>query len=219
MDFCVNPHWSAPANDAQRHAIRAACRLLGGVPQKRRGALARSLHIDELEAGGVDRPVMSWMHFQGFVTHVHLSKSRLVGAERAGASAVVGRTSSFAFTDLGREFGALLLAKNRAGDRIVLPMGELTPRYHPVRRERHFSWGVHLLKRFSRRPGNQETILAAFEEQAWEPEIDDPLTGNGIIRPVVRVHNTIKDLNRHQSVYLVHFEGLGYGTAIGWGLR
>lgn len=186
--------------------------MLGGTPKKRRGTVAGSLHIDQLEAAGVDRDGMAWMHFQGFVNHVR-------GAVHAGASAVVGPTSCFTLTEAGRAFSALLLAKNRAGDRIALPMGDLMPRYHAVRGERHFSWGVHLLKRFSRRVGNQETILAAFEEQQWDSCIDDPLTGGGKIDPKVRVHDTIKDLNRQQKLSFVHFKGLGNGTAIGWELR
>jgi len=35
----------------------------------------------------------------------------------------------------------------------------------------------------------------------------------------VRLHDTIKNLNRHQYPHLVHFKGDGTGTMVGWELR
>jgi hypothetical protein len=37
--------------------------------------------------------------------------------------------------------------------------------------------------------------------------------------PKVRLHDTIKALNRHQAPYLVHFKGDGTGTRIAWEYR
>ena len=37
--------------------------------------------------------------------------------------------------------------------------------------------------------------------------------------PKVRLHDTIKDLNRRQSLSVVHFHGDGTGRRVGWALR
>ena len=79
--------------------------------------------------------------------------------------------------------------------------------------------GGQLVKRFRMRAANQEMILAAFQEQGWPSWTDDPLPHAPGIDPKVRLHDTIKALNRHQKPYLIHFKGDGTGTRVGWELR
>jgi hypothetical protein len=47
---------------------------------------------------------------------------------------------------------------------------------------------------------------------------DDPLPPTSGVLAETRPQDTIKDLNRRQGCYLVHFKGDGTGTRIGWEL-
>jgi len=45
-------------------------------------------------------------------------------------------------------------------------------------------------------------VLTAAQEMHWQPWFDDPLPLRAGINPKVRLHDTIKDLNRRQLVSL-----------------
>jgi hypothetical protein len=79
-------------------------------------------------------------------------------------------------------------------------------------------WGRHLIKEFRRPAVNQELVLAALQEEGWPPQIDDPLPPTTDIDPKVRLHDTIKALNRHQLHQVLRFSGDGKGRAIRWNL-
>jgi hypothetical protein len=48
---------------------------------------------------------------------------------------------------------------------------------------------------------------------------DDPLAFVRDKNPKILLHDTIKDLNRRHSPYLIHFKGDGIGRRIGGGYR
>jgi hypothetical protein len=75
-----------------------------------------------------------------------------------------------------------------------------------------------LVKQFRSRAINQETILAAFEEEDWPPRIDDPLPPQPEQDAKRRLHDTIKCLNRVQTRKLIHFHGDGTGEGVLWSL-
>src|SRR5579871_2164570 len=77
-------------------------------------------------------------------------------------------------------------------------------------------WRKHLIKEFRRPAANQELVLAALEEEGWPPRIDDPLPPSRHIDPKVRLHDTIKALNRHHLQRILHFGGDGKGRGIQW---
>ena len=91
-----------------------------------------------------------------------------------------------------------------------------TPVWHPERRELRVKG--RLVKRFRWPAVNQEAILAAFEEEAWPPRIDDPLPPQPGQDPKRRLHDTIKHLNRNQKRCQIHFRGDGSGEGIVWEL-
>jgi hypothetical protein len=96
-----------------------------------------------------------------------------------------------------------------------LLLGQFLPCYDSEYRVLH--WGAHLLKCFHQPAENQELILLAEEELNWPIWMDDPLPRLTGKNPKVRIHDTIKDLNRHHyESGLVHFRGDGSGTRIGW---
>ncbi len=91
---------------------------------------------------------------------------------------------------------------------------ERTPRWDRDRQE--LSVGDAIVKRFKAPAANQETILAAFEEEDWPPRIDDPLSPSPEVEPKRRLHDTINSLNRNQKMQLLRFFGDGSGTGIRW---
>ncbi|MCO8123829.1 hypothetical protein NHH03_18940 [Stieleria sp. TO1_6] len=73
-----------------------------------------------------------------------------------------------------------------------------------------------LIKRFKWPAVNQEAVLCAFQEENWPERIDDPLTPQPEQDPKRRLADTIKCLNRKQSLRLVHFRGDGTGEGVIW---
>lgn len=73
-----------------------------------------------------------------------------------------------------------------------------------------------IVKKFKWRAANQETILAAFEEEGWPAHVDDPLPQQSDIDPKRRLADAIKSLNRHQKFSLVRFCGDGTGEGVLW---
>lgn len=130
--------------------------------------------------------------------------------------------SFFTLTEAGEAFANTLLAVSRT------PVDANALRatwedYCPPRLAPHFEresrvlrWGCQVLKRFRQPSANQELILLAAEELKWPEWFDDPLPRRPGTNPKVRLHNTIKDLNRRQTPHLVHFKGDGTGTRLGW---
>jgi len=74
----------------------------------------------------------------------------------------------------------------------------------------------HVVKQFHVPAGNQDLVLAAFQEEGWPPSIDDPLPPSTEIDSKRRLHDTIRRLNNHQHRRLLHFSGNGNGRAICW---
>jgi hypothetical protein len=83
---------------------------------------------------------------------------------------------------------------------------------------RHLRWNGCLIKEFQEPAANQETILAAFEEEGWPPHIDDPLPQSPEIDPKRRLQDAIKRLNRSQVHRLIKFRSDANGSGIGWEL-
>jgi hypothetical protein len=78
---------------------------------------------------------------------------------------------------------------------------------------RELRLGDVVVKRFRQPARNQETILAAFQEDGWPPHIDNPLPGNGDTDAIDRLHDAVKMLNRHTNRLLRFFsDGIGQGV-------
>jgi hypothetical protein len=67
--------------------------------------------------------------------------------------------------------------------------------------------------------GNQEAILAAFQEQRWPVRIDDPLPCRHGTDPKERLHAAIRRLNGRQLRRLLRFRGDGTGMGVRWELE
>jgi hypothetical protein len=73
-----------------------------------------------------------------------------------------------------------------------------------------------LVKQFRWSAINQETILMAFEEEAWPVRIDDPLPRKPNQDAKCRLHDAIKSLNRNHRTRLLRFSGDGTGEGVLW---
>jgi hypothetical protein len=89
-----------------------------------------------------------------------------------------------------------------------------TPTWDRACRELRF--GKTVVKPFRQPAKNQETILAAFQEDGWPSRIDDPLTGDDRDAQD-RLRGAVKKLNR-QAVFLIHFLSDGMGQGVLWQL-
>ena len=76
--------------------------------------------------------------------------------------------------------------------------------------------GPTLVRRFNIPATNQESILAAFEEAHWPAHMDDPLPASDDASHIVRLQESVEQLNRGQHQPLVKFFCDRGGQTIGW---
>ncbi len=96
---------------------------------------------------------------------------------------------------------------------VTLPH-DLRPSWDADRKELWF--GPHVVKRFKSQSPNQETILTVFHEEGWPAKIDDPLPPVANQTSRQRLHDAIKNLNRHQLNRVIRFAGDGTGEGVRW---
>ncbi len=77
-------------------------------------------------------------------------------------------------------------------------------------------FGGKVIKRFARCALNQERVLTAFEEEGWPRRIDDPLPPTSGVGAKIRLHDTIKWLNRDLEQGMLRFVGDGTGEGVCW---
>jgi hypothetical protein len=192
-----------------------------------RPADAVAVPLSAFLEGGVRDTVLLWLLYRAHVAHLRASPESSSGLPilRLVNSVRISEASWFSLTDRGVKFGENFLADvlvpageddfERAWDALLL--GLLLPHYN--HEDRVFTWGAHVLKCFRQPSVNQEIILRAAQELGWAAWFDDPLPRHKSANPKVRLHDTIKDLNRRQVPYLVHFKGDGSGRRVGWEFR
>jgi hypothetical protein len=207
-------YWYSKLLAARRQAERKNDRRTKSVPFDSLGHLVK------------DAPLFQWMLYQGHIEHVHppAGKNRIERELLRIHCLHLVQTSSLVLTDRGQEFAHEILADASSDDdgpvlpaKAILMMGRLAPAYD--RDSRTFSWGCHLLKRFSQPAVNQELILDRANQLGWPEWFQDPLPRLAGRNPKVREHDTIKCLNRNQKKYFVHFKSDGTGRRIGWELH
>lgn len=96
---------------------------------------------------------------------------------------------------------------------LVIPQNQ-RPTWDPDRKELWF--GPHVVKRFRFQSPNQETILIVFHEEGWPAKIDDPLPPVPNQTSRQRLHDAIKNLNRHRLNRVIRFAGDGTGEGVLW---
>ncbi len=191
-----------------------------------------SISFGSLRSEGLTETDVRWLVHAGFVDFAY--EVSLPGEAtrqyRRSENLVFSESLCFVLTVAGIEFArewmeAQDVASSTAhleGCGISLPIRpseptcDRTPRWDRDRQELRV--GELVVKRFKAPAANQETILAAFEEEEWPPRIDDPLPPSPDLEPKRRLHDTINSLNRNQKKQLLRFFGDGSGMGIRWEL-
>ena len=182
--------------------------------------------LAELRAAGLSECDLRWLTWKGYVELAPAASQAPAAAGRAARDQPLQFTnrSSFILTPRGMRLAKQLLAgfpaamvrDNEPEIFTTLISSPCSPAPCWDRQRRELRVGQILIKRFCVPAENQETILAAFEEEAWPAHIDDPLPPAPEIDPKRRLHSTIQCLNRNQKAQLLHFHGDGYGRGIRW---
>jgi hypothetical protein len=198
----------------------------------RRSVWDFAVEIDGLRQAGCTNNEFRWLVCKGYVQHAaettRLGAARRVfrrGRRRNGQ--VFCHRTCFILTDQGLAFAAAALEQRSAttadlrgeGAGIgesVRPTETLKPTWDRERQELRV--GNIVVKQFKVPAGNQERILAAFQEEDWPLRIDDPLPPATDQDSKRRLHDTINSLNRNQKQPLIHFLGDGTGQGIRWEL-
>jgi hypothetical protein len=92
----------------------------------------------------------------------------------------------------------------------------LAPHWDPVARVLRV--GKHIVKQYRVPSPNQETVLAAFQEEGWPHRVDDPLPPVADESSRDRLRDTIRSLNSSQKHKLIRFHGDGTGEGVFWEL-
>lgn len=167
---------------------------------------------------------LRWLLCQGLVTQA-IERTQPGASRRAfqpvanlslssQACLVLTKTGVAVAQGLGSRPADLHLRSERA---VPEKIEEAVPHWDAQRRE--LRWGDYLIKMFKVPAPNQELVLNVFEEEGWPPCIDDPLSSDANQDPKERLHDTIKNLNRHQVERLIYFRGNGSGNGVRWELR
>lgn len=159
----------------------------------------------------VDRTDLRWLVKKGFFAHA-LEMTKAGDPERGfleNASLKFSKRSCFVLTEDG-------LTVARSLEQQAAEAQFPAPKWDGSRHE--LTVGDRLVKKFKLPSRNQETILAAFQEEGWPARIDDPLPPHPDIDPKRRLHDTIKGLNRNQKNRVIRFLGDGTGEAVTWEL-
>ena len=190
-------------------------------------AIPEPVSASYLRSLGIRGYILLWMLYQGHIEQVdpvNGPHSEMDG-KQGGLSLRTLASSSFQMTASGEAFANVFLWEELLNDDDtvhaatvdMIPVGDLLPHYD--RGNRIFRWGAHVLKTFAQPSVNQVLLLSAAEEMQWVKWFDDPLPRKRGKNPKVRLHDTIKDLNRRQSPFLIQFKGDGTGTRFGWEFR
>ena len=196
--------------DAAQYAVDASC-----------SPWEFAIPFAELQEMGIRTNDVRWLVCRNWLMHgqdisTPGDEHRMV-RERAGA--VFDSHSCFTLTTEGQQLVANRLRSPglnahhlRVTDRVAIQSNG--PCWDASRHELRL--GRQLIKRFRWPALNQETILAAFEEDGWPAKIDDPLSLKPDLDPKRRLADAIKCLNRNQEARLLKFRGDGTGEGVLW---
>lgn len=92
--------------------------------------------------------------------------------------------------------------------------GVRTPRWDRHRHELRL--GAIVVRRFTIPAADQESVLAAFEEERWPARIEDPLPPCSEIERKARLQEVVQRLNRSRRLPVVRFACDAAGRGIVW---
>jgi hypothetical protein len=175
-----------------------------------------AVEITCLRSVGLTHSALRWLLGKGYAEHA--VEAAAADTDRRlfhpVGSLALPDGACFLLTDRGVDLARAVL---RADTPHRVALSHLHPHWDQQRRE--LRCGELLVKAYRRPAPNQELVLAAFEEEGWPPQIDDPLPGSYELDTKQRLHDTIVRLNRNQKHRLLVFRGDGSGKGLCWALR
>ncbi|MGA2066195.1 MAG: hypothetical protein ABSG86_14565 [Thermoguttaceae bacterium] len=181
-----------------------------------------AVEIDRLLALGISTSDLRWLVEKGYIEHAREIIHSGDSARRFQPAPNLGFTRATCFT---LTHSGLALARTKGGvngHAAVRASPAASPAASPPipqwdREGRVLYVGRGVVKEFRVRSPNQESVLAAFEEEGWPRYIDDPLSPSEQC-PKHRLRDTIKGLNANQKNRLIRFRGDGTGERVRWEL-
>ena len=176
-----------------------------------------ALEIAELASRGLGKNELRWLVHKGYAAHaVETTRDGRSGRRfRKPQALVLSTRSCLVLTDRGAAVARELQRGSadsppncRQIDTLAVPRWDASARL--------LSFAGVVVKQFKVPAANQELILAAFQEEGWPAQIDDPLSPVAEIDAKRRLHDAINRLNRNQRNALIRFCGNGNGRAIRW---
>jgi hypothetical protein len=184
-----------------------------------------AVEIKRLREWGLTYSDLRWLLCQGLAQHA-TEYTRPADTGRSfhpGKSLAFTDKTCFVLTAMGlgaaRQlaqdgWGSGQLRADGGRQPVVATAAPVVPQWDRERRE--LRWAHQLVKRYRLPAPNQETILAALQEEGWPPRMDDPLPRKLGQDPKARLHDTIKNLNRHHVHRLLVFARDGTGEGVQW---
>ena len=203
----------------QREALRLLHHASEAASAQARDIWQFAVEIGQLYAAGLDNTDLRQLLCLGYLEHAWECTTGRSGQRifLPLKTLVLPKRTCFVLTPKGRDAASrLTVEKSRT---VGVPseahcsLKEM-PRWD--RECRQLWWQAYLIKEFRRPAVNQETVLAALEEEGWPARMDDPLPQTPGIDPKIRLHDTIKSLNRHHLQSIICFRGDGSGAGVGW---
>jgi hypothetical protein len=182
-----------------------------------------AVEINQLRVLGLSHTELRCLLHWGYLEHAR--ECTTAGAPQRVfqqlSSLALPKRTCFVLTAKGREIVSDFVDEKGSGDIPLRKGPPALPRSsssypHWDNSSRRLYWQNNLIKEYRRPAINQELVLAALEEEGWPSRIFDPLRPRGNIDPKIRLHDTIKALNRHHVYRIIHFRGDGTGQAVGW---
>jgi hypothetical protein len=180
-----------------------------------------AVSLEELGRAGLSGTTLRWLVRDGYIQHGVDDTGPDDPARRHRPVAHLSFTpkSCFVLTEegllLARDFAAALERPPRRGGE-GNGRAPVTPRW--VEKERQLWVGEVLLKEFAQEAETQETVLRAFQEEDWGPEIDNPLPPREDRTAEERLRDAIRRLNTGQQVPRIRFRSVRRGEAVCWEL-
>ena len=192
-----------------------------------------AVELEHLSSLALTASDWRWLCLKGLVNHARelTMPGEANRTFRQGGALRITKRTCFVLTEAGEHYARKLAAEAPLPQQAViapstirlaepcssnglLDANQLLPTWDRDRQQLRI--GKRIVKEFKVPAPNQETLLAAFQEENWAPRIDDPLPPESDIDPKRRLHDTITSLNRNQKEPLIRFLGDGSGQGARW---
>ncbi len=182
-----------------------------------------AIEIKEFIEQGISRSLLRWLVCNNLIEHRIEARSCNDSRRQffEAPNLVLNEQSCFVLSSKGHDLFSNLSRNSALSNQVQ--NSTMSAELNPIKpiwcaNTRTLKINGYLVKQFKWPAPNQEKLIAAFAEEGWPRQIDDPLVPNQVC-PKRRLHDTIKCLNRNQAHKLIKFRGDGTGQGVYWEYR